>query len=183
MMTKLDKLHRLLLHGLLIGLAAAVVLLAMENRSLRERLPAPPPTHLEVGTRLPAMPVLDLDGSPRSLDPAGERESLFFLFTTTCPACLAHQATWREVYERVGDRYEIIGVSLSALDATREYRERHELPFPVVVADDPRELAVTYQSFEVPMTVHVDRGGEVRQAWLGRLPDEALGRLRKTSGG
>ena len=162
-------LYQVLLHTLLIGLAAMVVFLVRENRELRG-LDAPPPPQVAEGDRLEAVPVRDLAGGEETLRFAGaEKERLLFIFTTTCPVCVTNQDAWRTVYERANNRFDIVGVSLSPAEETLTYRNDKELPFRVVVPEDIRGFAMEHAS-QVPLTVRVGRDGVVRGTWLGCSP-------------
>lgn len=84
--------YQILIHVSLVALAATVVGLTYENRSLREP-PALERSQLENGETFAAFPAIDLESRSQLVDFAeDERESLIFIFTTVCPACRENQA-------------------------------------------------------------------------------------------
>lgn len=165
------------LHFMLIALAASTVFLATKNRALERQLtPEPQEPTLVSGDLMEPFVAQDLDGLDVQVgatdgDP---RDRLLFFFTTTCGACQANQEKWRTLYEKVGERYEVVGVSFDPLEATRQYREDFDLPFEVVSIADPKSFAERYKVDMVPLTVRLGADGRVRNSWLGVLSDQAV---------
>lgn len=169
--------YQVLIHVMLVTLATTVVALTHQNQELRRSAP-PEQARLEEGDTLTAFPAFDLEGREQRVDFAGsERESLVFVFTTVCPACRETQASWRTLYERSRERYDIVAISLNDIEATAEYRRANDLPFPVVIPDDIRGFAIAHEIDRVPLTALVDRKGKVRSSWLGVLDEDSLAQL------
>ena len=174
-------LYQILIHTMLVALAGTVVGLTHENRALREPSTAEY-DQLEQGDAFAAFPALDLESRSRFIDfKRSERETLVFVFTTVCPACRENQANWRMLYEEAEEHYDIVGISLNDLEATTEYREANDLPFPVVVPDDIRGFATTHKISQVPLTLRVDRDSRVHSARLGVLDEDSLAIFREAA--
>ena len=169
--------YQILIHVMLVALAVTVVGLTQKNRDLRKP-PAPEEAQLQQGAPLTAFSAFDLDGNSRLINFAqSDRDSLLFVFTTVCPACRENQPNWRMLYEQVKGRYEIVGISLNDIEATLEYQEVHDLPFPVVVPEDIRGFTTAHKIDRVPLTLQADHEGKVHSSWLGILNEDSLAQL------
>lgn len=175
--------YQLSLHVLLVALGAMVVALVAQNRALRQPSPAPPDSSPTAGL-LPGDSMVgasgqDLGGRAREMSFSSlEREQLLFVFTTVCPACRENQSRWRELYEAVGDRVEITGISLNEVADTVQYKEALDLPYPIFVPEDVRSFAMANKIDRVPFTVWLGKNGRVRETWLGALPEDTQHRLQ-----
>jgi len=169
--------YLILIHVLLVALAATVLGLAQKNRDLQEP-PASEQFQLREGETVAPFSAFDLEGHSSRIDFAqAERESLVFVFTTVCSACRANQANWHALYEQTKDHYEIVGISLNDVEATVRYREANALPFSVVVPEDIRAFTTAHKIDRVPLTLHLDRDGKVRSSWLGILTEDSMAQL------
>ncbi len=168
------KIYPAFLHVSLILLLAISVVLVRQNHALREQL-TPRDSHIQVGQVVGPVEVANLDGEARVLawDDA-ERDRLLLVFTTTCPACAQNQGVWQALHRQLGDRLEVIGVSLDDPDLTRVYREAHELEFDVVTAADREGFLADYEISSVPLTLRISPDGRVRGAWSGGLSDDQM---------
>ncbi|MEM7356052.1 MAG: redoxin domain-containing protein, partial [Acidobacteriota bacterium] len=163
--------YQIFLHLTLAGLAALVLSLVAENRSLRQPASPTPPASPGVGETLPSVAAIDLKGQPIELTfSSTERDTLLLVFTTRCPACLANLPQWLALRDRLAAHYDVIGLSLDDLAATRTYARDHQLPFDIFVARDPQAVRSAYRLPGVPETIHAGLDGRVRGAWLGVLP-------------
>ncbi len=169
--------YQAVLHLVLTGLAILVAMLVTENRDLRsqvvrERQASVPAASPAAGELLPSIEATDLEGRDIELtfNEAG-RSSMLFVFTTSCPACKANLPQWLALREHLGERYDIIGISLDSRQATRTYIADHSLPFSVFVPTDPNRFRSDYGLPGVPETLHAGPDGRVQGAWLGVLPE------------
>ncbi len=163
------------LHLLLVALAVATFLLARENRQFHAAFSGEPPEPLLVaGARFSGYQFSDLDGEPQRLEfsDASGRDHVLFFFTTTCPVCAETQPVWKALYESLNGEAEILAVSFDPPEVTRAYKDRMELPFPVLVVPNPNAFAEQFRLTAVPFTVQIASDGEVRNSWLGPLSDE-----------
>ncbi len=164
------------LHVALVALCLLTVLLARENRSLKDdlhsvsMLAAGGP---EVDDLVPAVPVTDLDGldSELAYDDSA-RDSVVLVFTTTCPACRQNLGHWRDLHQRFGDRYRFVAVGLDSPKATRTWVEENDVPFQVVLPADRSSFRLEYGITSVPQTLVVSTDGRVKLTQPGVLPRE-----------
>jgi len=176
-------LYSISIHVALVGLCAVTLFLSQENKRLKGLL-APPPNGPEVGQSLQPLRWQPLEGEEATLEFASaERESLLLIFTTDCPACSENQEAWRTVHEQLGDRVDVVGISLSELETTRGYRDARALPFPVGVPVQPEEFANSLAITGVPMTIRVGPDGRVRGSWSGTLSEQQVSELSRIKTG
>ncbi|MEM7357231.1 MAG: TlpA disulfide reductase family protein, partial [Acidobacteriota bacterium] len=129
---------------------------------------------LAEGDTMPPLELAGLDGSTTSVTFEGaERESFLLVFDTSCAACDQNLDHWLDLHARYGERYRFLAISLDEPQATRDYAERKELPFEVVLPTDPY-FAGSVGIVGVPETVRVGRDGRVEALHLGVLPDDWL---------
>ena len=180
MKNKVD-LYFIALHVGLVALCAVVVLLTLENRRMRELL-APQPGGPVAGQNVDAFLWQSLEGEESTLEFASaEQESLLLVFTTDCPACQKNQDAWRELHQAVGQDVNVVGISLSDLDATRNYSQAHGLTFPVGVPAEPQDFIQKLAISGVPTTIRVGADGRVVESWSGALSERLLSELSKSS--
>jgi peroxiredoxin len=163
--------------GVLLVLTAAAsllaVVLAFQVRDLTDQV-----RHLrfernlpQAGDVVPPLRAALLDGDSVDLGrPGAGRRQVWFVFTTTCPMCGASVPGWKAAFARLGGDSTIraLGVSLDSVALTRAYVRAHELPFPVVVLDDPLTIAMC-RIPGVPLTMAVDSVGRIGLVRAGVL--------------
>lgn len=170
--------YSIVLHVLLVGLSVEVLYLVKQNRDLRQQIEDSRPARIAEGDELQPVPAVDLEGNSERLDYGGDRDSLLFVFTTTCPICTETQPTWKRIHAELRDRYDITGVTVSDPEAVRQYVQEHDLSYPIVIPEDRPGFPKAYKIPGVPTTVRVAPDGTVRQVWVGRLDDGVLDELR-----
>ena len=176
-------LYSIVLHLALVGLCFVTVQLAFENRQLKERL-APAPNGPSVGESVAAIHLQSLDGEETVHDPtASGRDSLLFVFTTDCPACRQTQDDWRTLHQELDGGVDVLGISLSAMDSTRGYRDQLDLSFPVGIPTEPERLTQNLSISGVPLTLRVGPDGRVRGSWSGTLSADQLTEVARADQG
>lgn len=160
-------------------LAVFVLLLAWQNRSLKQRLAAAQtasaPDSLRAGDRLPAFDVVAAGSGEKThvgFGVDGER-TLLLVFSPDCPACRQNMPTWREILTTSSPAgYRIMGIRTALAGHGENSSQQEEvLPFPVYTTESKAPLEkVPY----IPATVVLDRDGTVLKVWFGMLtPDQA----------
>lgn len=170
--------YQLVLHLTLVALSVQLLILAKQNRQLREDVS--PRARIEIAdAALEApLPVEELDGRTAELALASATtDRMLLVFTTTCPVCQDNQSAWVNLHERLKDRYEVVGVSLSDRSETSAYVERNSLPFRVVIPVDRPSFAQKLGVSAVPLTLHLGKDGDLKSAWLGLLDDRIVDKL------
>ena len=162
------------LHLTLAALTVVSFLLMNENRALRGAI-GPREITPEVGELLQPIAGRGLDGqSVEIVFEHSEREKMLLVFTTTCPACKQNLGNWQVLWERYRENYDIVGISIDSIEATRSYVEANDLPFDIVVPEEPAEFSLQYRIAGVPETIHASIDGRVEKVWLGILPERFL---------
>ncbi|MDA8021100.1 MAG: TlpA family protein disulfide reductase [Thermoanaerobaculia bacterium] len=161
--------YSLVLHVALIGLCVVTVLLAGENRRLKQQL-APPANGPAVGESVEPIRWLPLDGDETTLDFASSgRDSLLFVFTTDCPACRETQSSWRDLHSNLAPAVDVVGISLSGPAETRSYRDDLGLSYRVGVPVEQQALVRALSISGVPVTLRVGPDGRIVGSWSGTL--------------
>ena len=123
----------------LLAASALVVVLGIENRSLRaayadlaERARTP-----HGGIFVPTFRAQTLTGDSVTVGSvAGTGRQVVFIFTSTCPYCRASLPAWRQLardIDTVRDaRVQVIAISWDSVEQTRRYIAEQGLGFPVV---------------------------------------------------
>ncbi|UCC48150.1 MAG: hypothetical protein JSV41_11860 [Gemmatimonadota bacterium] len=119
----------------------------------------------------------------------GDRATLLFVFSSTCPACYTNLPAWREVTEAAGGTTTVLAVALERdRSAARSYARRHLSWATAVVPKHPREFVGTLGVDIVPFTALVGRDGVLEFVWPGSLDSltshsliRALGALSASS--
>lgn len=171
--------HAWLAYAALVIAAALVVVLGKQKRdlisqveTLRQAIREPRP-----GMFMPTFTTSTLDGRPVTIGslPAEGRQVLF-VYTTTCPYCLATLPAWKRIAATVDTirrpRAEVYGVSLDSVEVTRQYSERHALPYPTIRFPEDKLVAI-YRAGAVPLTLVLDEQGRTIYSRLGELKGEA----------
>jgi len=166
-----------------VALAVLVILLAVQNRSLKRELAD---THgaldrptLEVGDEVGALTVADDDGASYALDWSANSRSVVLVFTSTCPACAETLPTWDALAGRLAGRgnVRIVGIQLdrglpSSGASAAIPQGAH--PFPIYGIEREANRAFLDLVPYIPATIVVDATGTVREARFGVLDDDAV---------
>ncbi|WP_242112187.1 TlpA family protein disulfide reductase [Luteimonas aquatica] len=173
----------------LLAAAALVVVLASQNRDLREQRDMLEKRAFEPypGMWLPKVPATTLDGAKVELGTAPREFQLLYFFTPTCPYCKQSAPMVRQLAERLAgdaDRVQLLGVADGRLDPVQRYVAEHDFDFPVVLLSDRRTLAL-FKAQSVPLLVVVDARGRVRHSHLGVFdrPEELDAMLKAVAPG
>ena len=98
-------------------------------------------TTLKVGNKAPDFSAKDQDGNLHSLkDYKGKKLVVFFYPKASTPGCTAEACNLRDNWEKFkAEGYEILGVSADSQKRQQNFKEKYELPFPLL-ADEDREV-------------------------------------------
>ncbi len=96
------------------------------------------PVTLEAGDRAPAFTLRDQDGKPHSLeDYRGQKVVLYFYPKDETPGCTTQACSLRDRFAEIRtEGATVLGVSADDEASHRKFRERHELPFTLLVDGD-----------------------------------------------
>lgn len=95
---------------------------------------------LNVGDKAPAITATDQHGHTISLsDFKGKKVILYFYPKDNTPGCTTEACNYRDNYQSlVADGFEVIGVSVNSERSHRNFANKYDLPFTLLVDTDQR---------------------------------------------
>jgi peroxiredoxin Q/BCP len=148
------------------------------------------------GQQVPDLTLSDQDGAPvRLRDLAGKHVVLYFYPKDDTPGCTVQACDLRDNWGvfAARDDVEVFGVSPDSPESHQRFREKHELPFRLLV-DDGHELADTFEIWREKKnygktywgversTVLIDPDGTVRTIKRRVKPADHVSWLREELG-
>lgn len=127
---------------------------------------------VEVGEKAPDFALVDLNGQKHQLsDYKGQGVFLNF-WGTFCKPCEEEFPYIDNQYEHFKDKgVQVIAVDVGETEfAVRQFVERHELTFPVVI-DQNEEVQTAYGINPLPITFLIDKNGTVVKSHMGQLTE------------
>lgn len=102
-------------------------------------------THLQAGQKAPAFSGRDQDGNKVSLaDFKGKKIVLYFYPQDDTPGCTAQACNLRDNYSALlKNGYQVIGVSPDDEGSHEKFKEKYQLPFPLI-ADPQHKIIEKY---------------------------------------
>lgn len=96
---------------------------------------------LKIGDKAPDFSGFDQDGKFHQLeDYNGKKLVVFFYPKASTPGCTAEACNLRDNFERFkANNYELLGVSADAQKAQLKFKDKFNLPFPLL-ADEEKEV-------------------------------------------
>jgi len=96
---------------------------------------------LKVGDKAPNFSVADQDGEIHTLEQyKGKKLIVFFYPKASTPGCTNEACNLRDNYEVLQEKgYEIVGVSADSQRRQKNFKEKHQFPFPLL-ADEEKEI-------------------------------------------
>ena len=98
-------------------------------------------TTLETGDKAPQFSAKDQDGRVHTLeDYKGKKLVVFFYPKASTPGCTAEACNLRDNWEKFkAEGYAILGVSADSQKRQKNFKEKKDLPFPLL-ADEDKEV-------------------------------------------
>ena len=163
---------------LLIALTIEVVLLFVQNRSLKSalnELAGSPRDTLKQGERLEPFTVRTMDGQVVRFGYADStKHYLLFVLGTRCPHCEKNLGGWNSLAEYSRQNaVTVFGLSLDDLEATRQYVTRGDVRFYLTALADT-SFTRKYKIYGVPETMLVSGKGILERMWRGELSADQL---------
>lgn len=95
-------------------------------------------TTLKKGDQAPQFSGVDQDGKSHQLsDYAGKKLVVFFYPKASTPGCTTEACDLRDNFDRFkANNYELLGVSADSAKAQTKFRDKYELPFPLLADED-----------------------------------------------
>lgn len=101
-----------------------------------------------------------------------EMPTVLYVLSPGCQWCAINAENIKAIAGQTGNRYRIIGVSLSD-EGLADHLASVKYPFPVLGGISP-ETKKAYALGPTPQTIVVDRGGRVLRTWLGAFRDPVV---------
>ncbi len=103
---------------------------------------------LEPGDTAPSFELPNHDGEPVALeDFRGRRVVLYFYPRADTPGCTTEACSFRDVWSDYEDRdVAVLGVSDDPVEDLADFREKYDLPFPLL-SDEDGSVSTAYDSF------------------------------------
>jgi len=95
-------------------------------------------TTLQIGDLAPQFSGVDQDGNFHQLsDYAGKKLVVFFYPKASTPGCTAEACDLRDNFNRFqSQNYALLGVSADSAKAQLKFKDKYELPFPLLADED-----------------------------------------------
>ncbi|MCK9495070.1 MAG: thioredoxin-dependent thiol peroxidase [Dehalococcoidia bacterium] len=95
---------------------------------------------LEAGDQAPDFTLKDQDGNTHSLkDYAGRTVVLYFYPADDTPGCTKEACSFRDNHEAILEQGAVVlGVSKDTAGSHQKFREKYDLPFPLLVDEDKK---------------------------------------------
>ncbi len=170
--------YQIFLHVAVSALAIVVIVLAIQNKELKESSTRGSRTGIKPGE------YFSLNGIQQCLN-AGNIDSsktqLIYVFTTTCPFCEKNLASWKQISAKtLKEGIVVMGICLDSEAKTKEYVKAKALEFPIFIADDPARFKEINRIIGVPGTVVRSKAGLVDAIWIGVLSERNISELYAT---
>jgi peroxiredoxin len=139
------------------------------------------PAALGQTQKAPQLTLKDLRGRTHRLEDYRGKVVLLNFWATWCPPCRAEVpdlVRWQREYGKAG--LQVIGVTYPPTDRTqvRQFLRRHKVTYPVLLGT-PETKALFFQGETLPVTVVIDREGNIRELIEGiLLPEEFDEKIR-----
>lgn len=156
-------------------LAALVVALTMQNRTLKDQMAhmgagGPAPAQFKAGDTVDPLNLVADDGSTKTIKfGEGETKTILLVFSSHCPACKQTLPVWNEIMKKPPkDGVRIVGIQTDRLDANPSQPALMEaaFPFPVYGYKRPAHDPLEKVPF-IPAAIVVDAKGVVQDALFG----------------
>jgi thioredoxin-dependent peroxiredoxin len=122
----------------------------------------------------------DEGGTVRLSELRGKPVVLYFYPKDDTPGCTRQACAFRDVYSEFQERGAVVlGVSPDSVASHRKFKEKYELPFPLL-ADSDHEVADRYGAWReklVRSTFVIDPDGTVARAMYGVNPEQNAGEV------
>lgn len=158
---------------LVLVMGVEIFLLVQENRKLRSVLVAPrgPFKVLNPEEKVPPLSGIDQRGEEVKVEYPSSKQTVLFWFSAACPSCEHNVEFWKEIYRKHSSTsLRFFGVTRAAEEKTKEFVNKFQLEFPVLVVSD-YSLLDQYRVEVIPQTMLIDESGVVRKVWPGPLSE------------
>ena len=132
-------------------------------------------------TQVPALELKDVQGRRFTLSDYKGKVVLLNFWATWCPPCRAEMqelVKWQRIYGKRG--LQVVGVTYPPTDLgeVRRFMRRIRVNYPIILGTKETK-ALYYEGETLPITVVVDRAGNIRETIEGiLLPEEFEAKIK-----
>lgn len=160
-----------LLALVILALAISNVFLIRQNRDLKAALTPNQPNALHPGTHLPAFTANTISGERQKVDFSASEKTVLLVFQADCPACEGILPLWKDIkLDCDRKRFQIFGISFDNQAKAMSFLKASGFDLQSFAGLDT-SFKNRYGLHETPLTIVIDRTGNVEKLWVG-LPDE-----------
>jgi hypothetical protein len=164
-----------------VALLVANVLLVVQNARLKRQLSQKPPAwRPPVGTVVPAIQGLALDGQRLRLDwGTDHRDTFLFVFSQHCAYCDLEWPTWESLTRSIRPELHRIAYVNTTAPLQPDYVKKWHLNNSTVLADlDPNSLSIINARM-TPEVIQISPEGRIEGVWLGLVEGSDLEGLKR----
>jgi thiol-disulfide isomerase/thioredoxin len=166
---------------LLLGvlLAASNLRLVRENRRLSDTAQYYASLrHTPAGIKLPDLFGKGLDGQDLTISyKDGNRETLLFVFSPTCPHCKRNWPVWLDL-ARGPEGKRVVFVNVGG-QLPPKFSQSYSFDAAAVIAETSPDSILQYSLFEFPITMLVSADGHSEKVWVGELDSTEVTDIKK----
>lgn len=168
----LRRLGQLFLVILFVGLCVTNFLLIQQNRELRATIAHKEPEFAKVGEFLPPLAAKNLNGQQATINFKNSEKTVLFVFAPGCVPCERTVPYWRDI-AAVGahNQYQVFGLSLGDEAKSAAFLASNTLTVETFANLDKGNRDA-YKLTVTPITIVVDRNGNVEKIWPGAFNSE-----------
>lgn len=116
----------------------------------------------------------DTDGNTLSLSSLFGKPIVINFWATWCPPCKAELPAFQSAYEAYGEDVQFIMLNMAEDKSTvLSFAENGGYTFPVYF-DTKQYGAIAYGAYSIPMTVFIDKNGQITATQVGMLSETVL---------
>ena len=129
-------------------------------------------------SKAPDFQVFTYAGEPANLSDFEGKPVVVNFWATWCPPCKAELADFDRAFKEYGDRVEFMMINLAdeneeTADKVQRFISDEGYEFPVYY-DTLYSATVTYGVRSIPMTVFVDKNGQISKGYMGMISAQEL---------
>jgi hypothetical protein len=161
--------YNIFLHLILVSFAIVIVLLIKKNQGLEAKLSA---DMIKKGDVINNIVAYNLEGNNEEIKLNNEKETILFIFSTTCPYCVKNIAIWKEMFNdnSIKNKYEIIGIACDSLSKVKDYVIKNSVPYKTFIPVN-KDFRKIYKISGVPATVFI-KNNKVIDSKIGLLSEK-----------
>lgn len=168
----------ILLSLVILALAVTNLILIKQNRSLKAAMAPTPPDSLQQGTRLPSFAANTISGNRRTVDFSASEKTVLLVFQADCPACERIVSLWKDIKADSDRRqFQTFGISFDDQAKANSFLKGSGLDLESFAGLDVA-FKNRYGLRETPLTIVINRTGNVEKVWVGSPDDGTAENVR-----